>query len=88
MSERAWIHLLPVFQPFKGIGSNTHDKSGCYSRPLIYRGATSNPMSMLHVHGIANAIGNSSGLLTTFGGSQEFSAAGLAAAGCQARSTK
>jgi len=31
---------------------------------------------------------NSSGLLTTFGGSQEFFAAGLAAAGCQARSKK
>jgi len=32
--------------------------------------------------------GNYSGLLTTFGGSQEFFAAGLAAAGCQARSKK
>jgi len=29
-----------------------------------------------------------SGLLTTFGGSQEIFAAGLAAAGCQARSKK
>jgi len=31
---------------------------------------------------------NYSGLLTTFGGSQEFFAAGLAACGCQARSKK